>query len=120
MNGHWKYFGPDGQVNEDLTADQRQAGAFPDALVMGRTQLMIMLQARASANGQVIVPHARHHNAWRLAARRLVARGLLREAQVLGATAGFEHRQPTFTYVHTLTDLGRTAWLKTWIRGDGR
>lgn len=116
----WKYFGPAGRparitdLGWDVLTDPRET--------VGPAQLQLLLLARRSSGVTVVLTHDRRHNRKRMAARRLVERGLLagpnfrgtqritnyRGQEIVGARAGI--------YVYTLTERGRMCWLRT--RGD--
>lgn len=116
----WRYYTPSGMN-----------GLLPpildtDVLItVGSAQLALMLRARRSAHGQIVLTHGRSQNAERMAARRLVERELLSGPQFVGRPAGIKRwRDPEVVtgpasglYVYTLTERGRTCWLRSKERG---
>lgn len=87
----------------------------PGTETVGQAQLELMLRARASRHGQVVMPHDREHNAARMAARRLQERGLLEPGRMVGGSPGswkLHKGRPVYLYVYTLTERGRTCWLR--------
>ncbi len=102
MSGRWIYIGPADNQTQLISP----SGELP--IQIGGAQLTLMLRARRSQGGMLVLPHGRHYNAERLAARRLAARGLMRLPEYFG--------NPTigYVYAHRLTELGKGAWLKVW------
>lgn len=73
---------------------------------LGGRQAELMLRARGSQFNMLTLAHGRQQNAERMAARRLVARGLLNEPNYLGV------REWGYVYAYSLTTRGRTCWLR--------
>jgi hypothetical protein len=73
---------------------------------VGATQLDLMLKARESSGGTMVLTHDRASNRERMAARRLVERGLLAGPNYMGNSVIGR------IYVYTLTERGRTCWLR--------
>lgn len=122
MSG-WLYTAPDGTEHRDSIV-LRSTGAER----VGSAQLALMLRARRSAHGQIVLTHGRSQNAERMAARRLVERELLSGPQFVGRPAGIKRwRDPEVVtgpasglYVYTLTERGRTCWLRSKEKGAER
>lgn len=116
------YYSPDGGT--EITTDMPHWLMEPSQLV-GSAQLALMLRARRSAHGQIVLTHGRSQNAERMAARRLVERELLSGPNFVGRPAGIKRwRDPEVVtgpasglYVYTLTERGRTCWLRSKERG---
>lgn len=111
----WNYYGPQGQRAVDATAEQVMLPALKP-ITVGARELAVMLRARESKHHQLVLSHDRESNVDRMAARRLTARGLLHEPNYMGGApsswkAG--KNRPIYLYVYTLTDLGRSCWLRT-------
>jgi hypothetical protein len=68
---------------------------------VGWTQAQLMIKAKIAPSGTLVLLHDRASNRQRMAARRLVGRGLL---------AGPNYRGGMHFY--TLTERGRTCWLR--------
>lgn len=78
---------------------------------IGQRQGGLVMRARRSASGGIMLMHTRQFNRDRMAARRLVQRGLFTEPRRYGnAVLGF-------IYIYSLTPRGRACWLK--ITGKG-
>lgn len=92
---------------------------------VGATQLALLLRARAGKSGMLVLQHTRNQvaNKERMAARRLVERGLLSGPNYVkqaplrnwrGAAVGGAPENPyTGVYSYTLTKRGRACWLRT-------
>ncbi len=104
--GNWFYYCPDHPFEPPHVEEPKGDLIFQ----VGGTQLTLMLRARRSKGGMLILPHGRSHNRERLAARRLAARGLLLEPNYFGSPS------LGYIYAYTLTNLGRGCWLKVWSR----
>lgn len=78
----------------------------PNVEQVGARELELLLRARRSSAGTLVLPHDRERNAERMAARRLVERGLLREPNAMGG------RSTGWLYFYGLTERGHTAWLR--------
>jgi hypothetical protein len=72
---------------------------------VGASELPLMRRARVSANGRLVLTHGRSNNRARLAARRLVLRGLLERGTLGNLRTGYLH-------TYRLTERGRTCWLR--------
>lgn len=100
----WDYHTPDGSPN-------RGARPHPWELeTVGRTQLAVMLRARQSSAGMVMDGSEKE----RLAARRLVERKLLTRnwtPEPRWSAANRRHVERKIR-VYTLTQRGRTCWLR--------
>lgn len=121
MSVSMTYYSPDGGT--EITTDMPHWLMEPSQLV-GSAQLVLMLRARRSAHGQIALTHGRCQNAERMAARRLVERGLLSGPNFVGRPGAVRHwrdapgRSPASgLYVYTLTERGRTCWLRSKERG---
>lgn len=83
---------------------------------LGTRQAELLLRARKSEGGILVLTHERSSNRDRMAARRLVERGLLSGPNWTGSIRNWRGQQlaRNFTglYVYTLTSRGRTAWLR--------
>lgn len=99
----WRYYMPGGRPSgwSVLRAPEGQ-----DVHTVGRRELTLILRARNSRSGQVVLQHDRAHNAERMAARRLVGRGLLRDPNAM------RMRDGSWLHFYNLTDAGRTSWLR--------
>jgi len=93
-------------------------------VTVGSAQLALMLRARGSAHGQIVLTHGRSQNAERMAARRLVERELLSGPQFVGRTKTIRHwrdapggNTASGLYVYRLTERGRTCWLRSKEKG---
>ncbi len=111
-----RWYGPSGQRIEA----ERGAFAVTGAEHVGARSLALLLRARSSRSGTLVLQHSRAGNAERLAAARLVERGLLTAPNFLGAPAPVRHwrtgarRAAPGLYRYNLTERGRSAWL--WSR----
>lgn len=120
MSG-WLYHGPSG--NPARITDIGWSTLTEAKEQIGSAQLALILRARRSAHGQIVLTHGRSQNAERMAARRLVKRGLLNGPQFVGrpATMRFWRARgcspASGLYVYTLTERGRTCWLRSKERG---
>lgn len=103
MSG-WRYYRGTEEVLDLWPATV--AHEFGATETVGARQLDIMLRARRG-QGNVVLDHDRRGNKERMAAVRLVARGLLAGPYHFGG------RPHGFTYSYTLTARGRTCWLRT-------
>jgi hypothetical protein len=65
-----------------------------------------MVRARGAASGTIVLTHERASNAERMAARRLVERGLLSAAHRYG------NRRTLQIFEYRLTERGRSCWLR--------
>lgn len=75
------------------------------AETLGARQAQLLLRARKSQGGLLVLTHDRASNRDRMAARRLVERELLGGPNYLGpARDGL--------YVYTLTSRGRSCWVR--------
>jgi len=117
------YYSPDGGT--EITTDMPHWLMEPSQLV-GSAQLALILRARRSAHGQIVLTHGRSQNAERMAARRLVERELLSGPNFVGrpATVKFWRARgcspASGLYVYTLTERGRTCWLRSKEKGAER
>lgn len=104
----WLYYGPAGalvqitDVGWSTITDPRET--------VGARQLELLLRVRSSSTGTLVLPHNRERDVERMAARRLVLRGLLHEPNVMGGREYRGRRQ--YLYFYALTERGRTAWLR--------
>lgn len=73
---------------------------------VGARELALLLRARSSNAHTLALPHNRERNADRLAARRLVLRGLLHAPNAMG-------RGGNWLYFYALTERGATCWLRS-------
>lgn len=78
---------------------------------VGARQLELLLRARSSSTGTLVLPHNRERDTERSAARRLVLRGLLHAPNAMTAGAWSNERR-CWLYFYGLTERGRTAWLR--------
>lgn len=103
MSG-WDYFDRAGWLwTEPLEPGQLTADDVVETV--GASELPLMRRARASANGRLVLTHGRSSNRARLAARRLVLRGLLTWHTLGTPGTGYVH-------IYRLTERGRTCWLR--------
>lgn len=101
----WTYYYPTGDPTGWSSKDPSiTSEAY---LTVGARELELLLRARRSSTGTLVLPHDRERNAERMAARRLVERGLLREPNAMGG------RSTGWLYFYGLTERGRTAWLRS-------
>jgi hypothetical protein len=117
----WLYFAPGAQAGAPIEEVPRHSIATGCSTV-GARELELLLRARESAAGKIVLPHDRKHNAERMAARRLVERGLLRAPYMLGGSPGtwkMERGRSITLHVYELTDHGRTCWLRV-KKGEGQ
>lgn len=94
-----------GQLDEWQAQQAEREGRFE---VVGVREAEVLLMAKESSSGGITITHGRGkiENRTRMAARRLVARGLLTEPNAFGGGwAGWLYR-------YNLTERGRTCWLK--------
>lgn len=101
----WTYFGP-GAGSQPGWPGTRSAPRGEQVEQVGARELELLLRARRSSTGTLVLPHSRERNAERMAARRLVERGLLRAPNGMGG------RSTGWLYFYGLTERGRTAWLR--------
>jgi hypothetical protein len=83
--------------------------------VIGPTQLELLRKAGESSGGTVLLTHERAGNKQRMAARRLVERGLLAGPALMGGGKGTYREtrgRDLYLYIYTLTERGRDCWLK--------
>lgn len=83
---------------------------------VGARELELLLQARGSSFRHLVLPHGREHNAQRMAARRLVERGLLQEPNAVGGGYGtyrLTRGRRQWLYVYNLTERGWSCWLRS-------
>lgn len=118
------YYSPDGGT--EFTTDMPHWLMEPSVLV-GSAQLALMLRARRSAHGQIVLTHGRSQNAERMAARRLVERKLLSGPNFVGRPGALRRWRDASggsaasgLYVYTLTERGRTCWLRSKEKGAER
>ncbi|HEU5282855.1 MAG TPA: hypothetical protein VFU53_03505 [Burkholderiales bacterium] len=92
-----------GEIDEWTAQNAERAGLIE---TVGARQAELLLRARSSSTGTLVLPHNRERDTERSAARRLVLRGLLRAPNAMGS--------PRFGYLYFygLTERGRTAWLR--------
>ncbi len=113
----WLYYTPEG-------SDSRGAMGQPwQTETVGARELELLLLARSGPAGKVVVLHTRASNAERMAARRLVERGLLRAPYPLGGAPGTwkqERGRISRVWLYELTERGRTCWLRAKKEGEGR
>jgi len=78
---------------------------------IGQRQAELIIRARRASSRNIVIMHTRQFNRDRMAARRLVARGLLTEPHKYG--------NPLLGNIYTyyLTNRGRECWIK--ITGKG-
>ncbi len=91
---------------------------------VGARQAVVLLRARRAVSGQVVLTHGRSQSAERLAAHRLVERGLLSGPNFVGMAAGVRSwrgapvRPASGLYVYMLTERGRKCWIR--VKEQGR
>lgn len=103
----WEYYWPSGEKAASGVAPFMGLRGAPSTETIGRRQLELLLNARRSRSGQLLLTHGRQSNAARMAARRLVERGLLAGPNYLGP------RDWGYLYCYHLTNRGRTCWLRS-------
>lgn len=98
----WVYHGPDG-----WSGPKEKSAAVLGIPVetLGARQAQLLLRARKSQGGLLVLTHDRASNRDRMAARRLVERELLGGPNYLGPVRDG-------LYVYTLTSRGRSCWLR--------
>ncbi len=113
----WRYWAPFRQnsVREHLLP-QGEEGIAALIETVGERELELMLRARSSSTGTLVLTHGREGNAERLAARRLMERQppLLAGGNWLGP----DHRGGRL-YAYVLTARGLSCWLRAQKR-EGR
>lgn len=121
----WRYFGPSG--NQARITGIGWSTLTERKLTVGSAQLALMLRARRSAHGQIVLTHGRSQNAERMAARRLVERGLLSGPNFVGQLSALRRWRDapggstvSGLYVYVLTERGATCWLRSKERGSER
>ncbi len=93
----------DAPMDEWALQDAERAGWFEE---IGQRQAELLLRARRSSGSGAVLMHTRQFNRDRMAARRLVQRGLFAEPRKYGNAA------LGYTYVYMLTEHGRSCWIK--------
>lgn len=78
------------------------------SIELGKRQMELLSIARASKTHTLVLTHGRNQmaNAQRMAARRLVARGLLQAPNAMGNAA------TGWLYFYALTEKGLSSWLR--------
>lgn len=110
----WLYHGPDGWSGPK----EKSLHALLQLSVetLGVRQAQLLLRARKSAAGILVLTHERSSNAERMAARRLVQRELLAGPNWTGSIRNWRGQQVarnvTGLYVYTLTSRGRSCWVR--------
>jgi hypothetical protein len=97
----WLYY------DKDLTQSPDK-----DCETIGLTQLKIMLRAREARSGLVMLTEGDERE--RMAAKRLVKRGLLRRCVERPKSVGQKFTMPTAAQlrIYSLTNRGRHCWLR--------
>lgn len=103
----WLYYTPN--QKRPQVGVERLDGALIEAV--GARQAELLLRARSSSTGTLVLPHNRERDTERSAARRLVLRGLLHAPNAMTAGAWSNERR-CWLYFYGLTERGRTAWLR--------
>lgn len=78
---------------------------------VGQRQGELVMRARRSTSGGIVLLHTRQFNRDRMAARRLVQRRLLTGPRRYG------NAELGYSYIYSLTSRGRSCWLR--ITGKG-
>jgi hypothetical protein len=94
----WEYYWRGGTTR---LAGRAQPHHTCDVQTLGASQLAVIMRAREARSGMVMTEGERE----RLAARRLVERGLLRRGGVPGGN-------PVHRRCYTLTPRGRHCWIR--------
>ena len=107
----WTYYGPTGapvKITFVGWGELERMGQPTETV--GPRALELLLRARSTTSGTLVLRHDREHNAERMAARRLCERGLLHWPNAMGGQiAGAS----SWLYFYALTERGRTAWLRS-------
>lgn len=107
----WVYWPPLGPV--DPMTDPAELRGME---TLGARQAQLLLRARKSEGGLLVLTHDRSSNRDRMAARRLVERELLSGPNWTGGIRNWRGRtlarNVTGLYVYTLTSRGRSCWLR--------
>lgn len=76
---------------------------------IGKTERELLTRAQNATSKRVVIMHDRANNTRRLAARRLVARGLLMPPTRFVVGPDFKSKRATSIFIYRLTNEGKVA-----------